>query len=247
MLLIHGFPTTPAMYSHASERLKADGWDVYAPLIPTFGADWHDFEKTNFSSWYAWIEEYYRNLRKSYKTLCVIGTSMGGAMTLKLAEREKPDAIVTVGAPVVYNSFFRYHVITQWGAYFGRIIALFTPSLGADIVTGKPNSNDGNEEWLGYKGQFPAQGISLIWNLKPIRKELSVITCPLLSIHDKGDKTVPFANQSIIKEHVKSDAEYIATEMGPECHHTHHALLMYHSIQSELMDRIISFFSSHGL
>lgn len=247
VLMIHGYPTTPAMYRYAAERLREAGWDVYAPLIPSFGTDWHDFEKTNFSSWYAWIEGYYRNLRKEYSTVCVIGTSMGGAMALKLAEREKPDAIVTVGAPVVYNSLFRDYVITDWISYLGRIIALFIPSLGAGIVKGKPESNDGNEEWLGYKGQFPRQGVSLIWNLKAIRKNLAIITSPVLSIHDKGDRTVPFANQGIIRREIKAEAEFIVTEMGEECHHTHHALLMYHSVQAELMDKIIAFLSSHTL
>ena len=50
VLMIHGYPTTPAMYRYAAERLREAGWDVYAPLIPSFGTDWHDFEKTNFSS-----------------------------------------------------------------------------------------------------------------------------------------------------------------------------------------------------
>ena len=86
VLMIHGYPTTPAMYSYAAERMKGEGYDVYAPLIPSFGADWHDFEKTVFSSWYGWMLEYYDHLAASYSSIYVIGTSMGGAMALKIAE-----------------------------------------------------------------------------------------------------------------------------------------------------------------
>lgn len=245
VLLIHGYPTTPAMYGYAAKRISEAGFDAYAPLIPTFGADWHDFQKTDFSSWYAWIEERYLELKGRYRNVFVIGTSMGGAMALKLAENHDPAAVAIIGAPVVYNSFFRDRIVTSWSSYPARIVGVFTPSIGAGIVTQKPDSNDGNEEWKGYKGLFPRQGASLVWNLRSIRRDLGKIASPLLSIHDRGDMTVPFANQGIIRREIEADAEFIETEMGPECHHTHHALLMYHSVQKELTDRIISFFRAH--
>lgn len=248
VLMIHGYPTTPAMYSYAAERMKGEGYDVYAPLIPTFGADWHDFEKTVFSSWYGWMLEYYDHLAASYSSIYVIGTSMGGAMALKIAEeRNNARAMAIIGAPVVYNSFFRDHVVTSWSSYAARIAGIFTSSIGAGIVTEKPDSNDGNEDWKGYKGLFPKQGASLVWNLKTIRKNLWKIRTPLLSIHDRGDRTVPFANQGIIRNETDTEAEFLETEMGDEFLHTHHALLMYRSVQEGLMDRIISFFSSHSV
>ncbi len=247
VMMIHGYPTTPAMYKYASKRAELAGYDVHAPLIPTFGADYHDFEKTNFSSWYNWIEKYYLSLEKEYDRVFVIGISMGGAMTLKLAENHSPAAIAIIGAPVVYNSLFRDHVVTSWPSYIARIAGIFTPAIGAGIVTEKKDSNDGNEDWKGYKGLFPKQGASLVWNLRTIRKELGKIKVPMLSIHDRGDKTVPFANQGIIKKETDTESEFIETEMSDEYKHSHHALLMYKSIQSELMDRILSFFQNHSL
>ena len=49
VLLIHGFPTTPKMYTYAAKRLNEAGYDAYAPLIPTFGSNIEDFEKTNYT------------------------------------------------------------------------------------------------------------------------------------------------------------------------------------------------------
>lgn len=243
VLMIHGFPTAPNMYNYAAERMKAEDYDVYAPLIPSFGTDWHDFIKTDFSSWYQWIEDYYRQLEKEYREVFVIGISMGGAMTLKIAENHKPQAIAVIAAPVVYNSFFRDRIVTSWSGYLGRIIGLICPAIKPGIVTSRPESNDGNENWKGYAGTYPRQGVSLMHGLKAIRKDLGKITSPMISIHDKGDKTVPFANQGIIRREAKTKSEFIVTEMGNECHHTHHTLLQYHSVQEELMDKIISFFA----
>ena len=47
VLMIHGYPTTPHMYSYSAARLRDAGYDVFAPLIPTFGADPEDFRKTD--------------------------------------------------------------------------------------------------------------------------------------------------------------------------------------------------------
>ena len=246
VMMIHGFPTTPAMYSYAARRFKAEGYDVYVPLIPTFGADYKDFEKSNFSSWYLFLDDYFTKLEKEYKEVYLIGTSMGGAMALRLSENHNPTAIAVIAAPVVYNSLFRDHIVTSWSGYIGRIIALFCKAIKPGIVTSKPKSNDGNEDWKGYSGTFPRQGVSLMYGLKETRKRLGEIKSPMLSIHDKGDKTVPFGNQNILRNEVKADSEFIVTEMGDECHHTHHALLSYKSVQEELTNRIISFFNSHS-
>ena len=39
VLMIHGYPTCPNMYTYSAKRLDEAGFDVFAPLIPTFGAD----------------------------------------------------------------------------------------------------------------------------------------------------------------------------------------------------------------
>ena len=245
VLMVHGFPTTPAMYRYASECMKEEGYDVFAPLIPSFGADWHDFVETDFSSWYGWIEDYYLRLCSEYSSACVSGISMGGAMTLRLAETHRVKAAAVIGAPVVYNSLFRDHIVTSWPAYLLRIIGVFTPAIKPGIVRERPGANDGNEDWKGYSGTFPRQGASLVWNLRAIRRDLPLIDSPILSIHDRGDRTVPFANQGILKREMDTEAVFIETEMDSSCRHSHHALLMYRSVQSELMDRIISFFAAH--
>lgn len=246
VLFIHGFPTTPYMYKWAAEYMRDNDYDVYAPLIPTFGADIKEFEKTNFSSWFSYIDSYYSRLREEYSTLDVIGVSMGGAMTLKLAEVHSfdgmaPDAIAVLSAPVVYNSLLRDHIVTKPAGYFIRLIKLFIPSIGAETATGIPGHNDGDENWTGYRGLYSKPGCSLIWNLKRIRKDLGKINTPMISIHDEGDRTVPFGNQDIIRRETHTDSVFISQKMGDEYIHTHHALLSYNSCQKELMDRIYTF------
>lgn len=245
ILLIHGFPSTPAFYSYSAQRFHDAGWDVHAPLIPTFGSDPKEFEKTNFSQWFAYICRYYEKMRETYKTVHVLGTSMGGLMTLKLGEKycnspKAPDKLVTVAAPVVYNSI-RDGIITDARSCMMRSVALFKPSIGARTVDGNPNSDDGNEQWVGYGGLFIRAGLSLVHNMKEVRKNLGRITCPLFSIHDVNDGTVPFGNLKIIQqENGSKNFRSLETHMR-EFKHNRHSLLSYHSIREELTDTIIEF------
>lgn len=245
ILMIHGFPSSPSMYSYSAQRFYDAHWDVHVPLIPTFGSDPKKFEKTNFTQWFNFICRYYETMRKEYPTLHVLGTSMGGLLALKLAEKycdtdKAPDKVVTIAAPVVYNSI-RDGIITDPLSYFMRSIALFTASIGAKTVDGNPNGDDGNEEWVGYGGQFIRPGLSLVHGMKDVRKNLGKITCPLFSIHDVNDKTVPFGNLKIIqRENGSKSFKTLETHMD-KFKHNRHALLLYHSIQKELTTTIIEF------
>lgn len=248
ILLIHGFPSTPSLYSYSAQRFYEAGWDVHAPLIPTFGSDPKEFEKTNFTQWFEYICSYYEQMRETYPTVHVLGTSMGGLLALKLGEKycsteKAPEKMVTIAAPVVYNSI-RDGVFTDVRFYLMRTVALFVPSIGAKTVDGNPKSDDGNEEWVGYGGQFVRAGLSLVHAMQDVRKNLGKISCPLFSIHDVNDKTVPFGNLGIIqRENGSRSFKSLETHMG-EFKHNRHALLLYHSIQEELTDTIIEFLHS---
>ena len=57
VLMIHGYPTTPHMYAYSASRLSDAGYDVFVPLIPTFGADPAEFMNTDFTQWVSFIDE----------------------------------------------------------------------------------------------------------------------------------------------------------------------------------------------
>lgn len=245
VLMVHGYPTTPAMYSYTAGRLRQAGFDVHAPLIPSFGADPQDFERTDFSQWYRFIDDYYLKLRHRYRKVHVLGVSMGGAMALKLAEEHSRtgnamDSIVVISAPVAYNCL-RCGVVTNPLGYVARTMALFVRSVGLGVVDGRPDGDDGNEDWLGYKGIVMRHGVSLSKAFNRIRKDLGRIAVPMFVMHDRGDRTVPYANLAIIEKFCKDWIRVDRRVEMKEGHHSHHALLMYHSVQEGYTDEIIAF------
>ena len=246
VLMIHGYPTAPNMYAYTAKSLSESGYDVHAPLIPTFASDPEKFARTDFSQWFRFIDEYYLSLRKKYRKIYVIGVSMGGAMTLKLAEKYSStdsvmDKIVVISAPVAYNCM-RYCIITNPLGYFARTISIFVKTIGLGIVDGRPDGVDGNEEWTGYKGIVLKHGISLAKAFTGIRKDLPLIRVPMFIMHDRGDRTVPYKNLAIIEKFCKDNiVEKREVQMDGRYHHSHHSLLMYRSVQKEYTEEIKAF------
>lgn len=248
VIMIHGYPSTPSSFEYAANRAYDRGYDVYVPLLPGFGTNPKDLYNTTFTQWYGYLESYYRDIELKYDHVFVLGTSMGGAMALRIGEEfsdseEAPDAIATVAAPVFLNDI-RLGVVQRWGYYFMRLVALFTPALNPHIHTGGKRENDGEELWIGYGGAFVRGGVSLMYALRGIRANLHKITVPLYSAHDLQDRTIAFQNLAVIQSGVRSQP-FFARTTRMEANHNRHVLLMYRSIQEELTNEILSFFDNH--
>ncbi len=246
IIMVHGFPSTPYTYHWAAKEAYKQGYDVFVPLLPGFGTAVEDLYNTTFSQWFAYLQKVYETKRGAYEHLFVVGTSMGGSMALKLAQKFnspplQPDAICTIGAPVFLNDI-TVGVIQKWGYYLMRLVALFTPALSPAPFAGSENKNDGEELWVGYKGSFVKGGVSFMYALKTIRKDLPYITAPLIAMHDKRDKTISSKNLEVITSSVSSEhVERISTEM--QSNHNRHILLSYPSIQHPLLQNMLQFFN----
>lgn len=250
ILLIHGYGSTPYMYDWVSEKLYSEGYDVYAPLIPTCGVsveEFIDINKSNYTSWFYFIDNYYLNLRKGYKTLHVLGLSQGGAMALELGEKysnseNRMNSLVTIAAPVVFNSLLRDGIITEPLGYICRFSMHFIPTINAKALTSHPTHNDGDEKWVGFGGVYTKQAVSLMYALRRIRKNLSKVEVPLISFHCPTDKTVPYKNLKIIEKETSSKAKKVVTvEMGKDSINSHHVLLHYNSVKEKIYNDFLPF------
>ena len=248
IIFVHGYPSTPAVYRWAADEVAGDGWDAAAPLLPGFGTGWKDLLSTNFSMWYAYLKDYYIERRRKYKTVAVVGTSMGGALTLKLAEEFSsdkdlaPDAIVTVAAPVFINRVFCSGILKNPGYYLVRSVGWFTKSIRPRIVDSPGDKDiDGRGRWRGYSGIFPRQVYSLKLGLKRIKADLKKVTVPYLIFHDRKDRTVPFENSLYIAKRCGTkNLELTVTDIG-DINHEHHSLLIYDSTRKMVLNRIEDF------
>ena len=248
VFMIHGYKSTPNVYNYSAHCFFEHGYDSYAYLLPGFGTSIEEFEKTNFTQWFNYISAKYEDIKKDYDNVFIIGISMGGLITLKLGEKYsdtdlEPSAIIPISAPIIYNSLLKDRKITDFSFYFARFVSIFKSTFNSSIINrideGDGEDNDNN--WIGYKGLFLKQSLSLVKAEKKVRKNLKKIKCPLFAIHNITDKTVPFFNFPIIAKENNSRKFQAKIIKMIGYNHTMHVLLLYYSVRDELLDDINKF------
>lgn len=253
VMFIHGFPGSPKMFYLVRKLAIADGYDVYNPKLPGFGTVKEDLINTNFSMWYKYIRDYYLDVRTKYDEFYIVGTSMGGALTLKLAQEfhkdhiDAPNGIAVTAAPVFLNNLF-LGVVQNPLIYVSRIVSLFYKY----IPPKRPRKSvefdqDGDTEWVGYRGLFPKQIYSLLMGLKDISRNLELVDVPCYLCQAKEDRTVSFKNLYYIANKISSDDVLLRVMNLNEWKHSNHSLFIYKSVGPVLWNEINSFFNKKTL
>lgn len=93
-IMVHGFPGTPNEMRPAAEVLHEAGWTVHAPLLPGFGSDIDSLPDRTHQDWIAAVEQVYLEYKQRYDFVMLCGLSMGGALSMYLAAKHQPDALM---------------------------------------------------------------------------------------------------------------------------------------------------------
>lgn len=192
-LLCHGFTGTPDSLRAWGDHLAEAGFTVRCPLLPGHGTTWQEMNRTQWTDWYGAVREELLALFTTCETVVVAGLSMGGTLTLRLAEEfgDRIAGIVLVNPSVT---------TLRWDAKFLPVLSRILPSVpgvGNDIA--KPGVTE-----LAYS-RTPvraAASLSKLWTL--VRAELSKVTQPVLLLHSTVDHIVEPVNARLILEGVGS-------------------------------------------
>lgn len=244
VLYIHGFPSTPATYEYVAHLSEENGYDVFAPLLPGCGTTPKDLTSKNFTQWYAFVRDMYLRYRKDYDYFYLAGSSMGGALSLKIAEEFSetelaPSAIFVASTPVFLNSI-RHMAMRSPMLYLIRMVGWFF-----DYIPAKRKEKelvDGEDRWIGYSGLFPRQIYSLMMALRLIRKNLPKITVPVYAVHSIGDRTASFKNLKFIVNHISSEVRKLKVYDLRKFNHSRHTLFLYDSTRDDIWSELSSFF-----
>ncbi|HDP34785.1 MAG TPA: alpha/beta fold hydrolase [Candidatus Hydrogenedentes bacterium] len=87
ILFVHGFSGTPNNFHDLPDQVAEAGWRVRVMLLPGHGTSPREFEKTSAEQLRQGVADELAPLRERYKTVVLVGHSMGGALaTLTTAE-----------------------------------------------------------------------------------------------------------------------------------------------------------------
>lgn len=242
VLLIHGFSSTPWLFHKHIPLFEAAGYDVLAPRLPGHGISPQTFINSSFTQYYNHVEKLLIENRQQYESFHIIGVSMGGVLTLKLAENHSigpfaPSSIVTLSTPVKFKDP-RVNLV--------RTLSWFMPILKVNKKEGLARESDGGEMWLGYEDLCLPPAYSSFMAMVHIKNQLKRISLPHLLIHARADKNVPFENIWKIASSTSSKNQELWTPDLSGWEHSRHALFLYNSIRDELFSKIKTFIEIHG-
>lgn len=193
ILLIHGFTGSPASMVPWGKSMADHGWSVRVPRLPGHGSRWQDMNLTTWQDWYAESERNYRILRESCDNVFVFGLSMGGSLTLRLAQSHGNDidGIVLVN-PAVHSERADRHLLPV----LSKIIKSF-PGISNDI--NKPGQNEVAYDRIPLRA---AHSLSSLWKI--VKTDIGAVTQPLLLFRSENDHVVEPSNAEFILANVSS-------------------------------------------
>ncbi len=202
VLLCHGFTGSPISLRPWAQNLIDAGYTVRLPLLPGHGTSWQDANLTTFDDWFAAVQVQLAELLGHCRSVVVAGLSMGGTLTLRLAQTH-PEAIAGI---VLVNPA----VLTlRRAAGLLPVLKYLVPGLkGIAEDIKKPGVRE-----LGYP-KTPLKAFDSLrraWVI--VRRDLPKVTMPVLLLHSVVDHVVEPINSDVIRAGISSkDVTEVALE-----------------------------------
>jgi carboxylesterase len=180
VLLLHGFSGSVAHMRPLGDMLWQRGYTVMGVNLPGHAATEREMALTDWRQWLNASREALGQLRNHCDTVTVTGLSMGGVLSLILAEEKLADACVTLSAPMaVQNKLF----------HFARFVSLFIPRVSWAAPEERRQLPYAAFDY-GYSGFSTQKAADLSRLIGMARRNLNQIDCPLLVVQSDGDETI---------------------------------------------------------
>lgn len=208
-LLIHGFTGQPTSMKPWARYLADAGLSVEVPRLPGHGTRWQDMNVTTWQDWYAEVDRTFTALRSSCDSVFVMGLSMGGSLSLRLAE-ERGDEVAGV---VVVNPAVHSERPDRFLLPVIRFVVPSFPGISNDIK--KPGGDEGAYDKLPLKAAY---SLTQLW--AAVKADIAKVSQPLLVFRSAEDHVVEPSNSAWIlanatsadkAEVVLEDSYHVAT------------------------------------
>ncbi|CAO5173779.1 Thermostable monoacylglycerol lipase [Frankia sp. AiPs1] len=196
VLLVHGFTGSPGSMRPWGEALAAAGLTVACPLLPGHGTRWQDMVPTTWPDWYTTVRGEFLRLRRECEQVFVMGLSMGGTLTLRLAEEHGAEVagLVTVNASLATER--RQAALAP---LLSRVVPAI-PGVAGDVkATGVPE--------VGYN-RVPLRPFGSLRKLWAVtRADLGRIVSPVLAYRSVVDHVVEASSGALLLAGVRAPIE----------------------------------------
>jgi carboxylesterase len=132
VLLLHGGGDTPQVLADLAAHLHRRGYSVRVPLLSGHGRALPELATASAAQWHDDARSACEALRKTHKTVALVGLSMGGALAIKLAAERADIAVLVLLAPYVAMPATLRRLATTT-ALWGWLLPYFSSRSGRSI------------------------------------------------------------------------------------------------------------------
>lgn len=241
-LLLHGYGGSPYEMQGLADRLRQQGCEVEVPVLPGHGKTLEALQATGFQDWLDTALQAYDHLAARTGPCFVLGLSMGGALSLAVAQQRRPTGIITVAAPVFLYRYFPFQA-TDWRLPFVPLLRFFRPMWPTGTSSEQARQI---APWQGYEGAQPLHALtSFLRGLRSVRSALPRITCPICVLHAEGDRTVLVDNAWEILSQVRSTSRRLELFSLQETMTSHHVLTTHQETRARVAEVVLEFITTH--
>jgi carboxylesterase len=193
VVLAHGFTGTPQSMRPWGEHLAAQGFAVRGPRLPGHGTTWREMQATRWPDWYGELARAVDELSARCRSVLVFGLSMGGTLTLRLAQ-EYGDAIA--GLCLVNPSVTTLRRDAALAPYLARVWP-WANAVGNDVAKAGVTE-------LAYDRVPLKAFVSLTELWRVVRADLGRVTQPVLLFRSATDHVVEPVNARLVLDGISS-------------------------------------------
>ena len=201
VLLVHGFTGLPAELFLLGEFLNRQNFSVLCMRLAGHGVDENNLMRTTKDDWFNSVLDGFYILRGLCEKIFVVGHSMGGLLTLKLAAEKNLSKIVTLAAPIFIDE--------------GLGLKNLPPKEfcgNACIVQPRRKLNDVPQAANEVYKKTPLISVhELVELIDDAKKFLPTVTAPILIMHGEDDHTAQPRSARFIMDNVGSPIKKIVT------------------------------------
>lgn len=243
VLLIHGFPGTPAEMRPLGERLAGAGMTAYGLLLPGFGPEIARLGETDRHIWLEAAASAWQQVRQQHNTAILAGFSMGGALAVHLAVQQPPDQLVLL-APFWKMSGWQARLLPLI-KYVYRSIAPFKdadfsdPALRRQLANTMPHADLDDPEVqarIRKEVRLPTAVLDEVRRLGlSAYRHAARIDAPTLVVQGKQDETVTPAMSRRLVSQMQCQVTYQEVAAG------HDLVKLNHAGSEQMLHAVLSF------
>ena len=194
VVLFHGFTGSAGHMRPLGEALHAQGFTVRGINLPGHASSMEDMARFTWQDWLQAAKTAVLEMKDRCSRVSVAGLSMGGVLTLILAEQMELTSAAPISAPMaVQNKMMP----------LARFAAPFMPTVWWRGGGERAAMVDKNYDF-GYPG-FPTRcAVDLSKLIHMARRNLHAVTCPVLAVQSHADETVSEDSAEVIVRGVSS-------------------------------------------